>query len=140
VFTNLVERFRSRVLIGPQGTGTGTGAYLAPTSGVIGIVVRAIVKMGNAADLALSLKYADDTSGTNATAFPVNVPIYVNGDRKSDGKSYTVEDSSGNFIVDFAVDPGWIPEGKTIGLSFDNSNASNLLAVELIEEVSYRPY
>jgi len=140
MITQLAERFRSRVLIGPQGTGTGTGAYLAPTPGVIGIVIRAVAKMGNVADLKLDLKYADDTSGTNAAAFPVNVPIYVNGDRKSDGKTHTIEDSSGNFIVDFAVDPGLIPEGKTIGLSFDSSNASNLLAVELIEEVGYRPY
>lgn len=139
MFTKLVERFRSRVLLAPQATGTGTGGYLAPTPGVQGITIRAVVKMGNAADLALSLNYADDGSGTNATAYPVNVPVYVNGTRQADAKAHTVGDSSGNFIVDFAVDPATIPEGKTIGVAYANSNAANLLAVELIEDVAYRP-
>ncbi len=139
MFTKIVERFRSRVLLAPQTTGSGTGGYLAPTPGVMGITIRAIAKMGNAADLVLSLNYADDTGGTNAEAYPSNVPIYVNGSRQTDAKAHTIGDSSGNFIIDFCIDPATIPDGKTIGLSYANSNAANLLAVELIEDVAYKP-
>ena len=139
MFTKIPERFRSRVLLGLQGTGSGTGAYLAPTPGVMGLTIRVITTMGNAADLKLDLKYADDTSGTNAAAYPIDVPLFVNGERKEDGKSYTIEDNTGDFIVDFSVDPATIPEGKTIGLSYDNSNAGNLLTAILIEDVAYRP-
>lgn len=140
MFTKLVERFRSRVLLPPQTTGTGTGAYLAPTPGVMGITIRAIVKMGNAADLEMAIKYADDTSGTSAAVYPIDVPIFVNGERQDDGKGYKVENETGNFIVDFAIDPATIPDGKTIGLTYENSNAANLIAVELIEDVAYRPH
>lgn len=140
MYTKLVERFRSRVLHEAQGTSTSAAKYLAPTPGVMGVTIRAIVKMGNAADLALSLKYADDTSGTSSADYPINVPIFVNGERKDDGKSYTIKDESGNFIVDFCIDPATIPDGKTIGLSYGNSHDSNLLTSLLIEDVAYRPH
>ena len=95
--------------------------------------------MANAADLALSLKYADDTGGTGATAYPVDVPVYKDGVRQADAKAFTVDDDAGNFIVDFCIDPATIPDGKFVGLSYANSNAANLLAVELIEDVAYKP-
>lgn len=139
MFTKIVERFRSRVLLAPQTTAAGTQAYLAPTAGVMGLTIRAIVKMGNAADLALSLKYADDATGTNATAYPVDVPIYKNGVGQAAGKAFTVDDDTGNHIVDFCIDPATIPDGKFVGLSYANSNAANLLAVESIEDVAYKP-
>lgn len=139
MITKISERFKSRVLLAPQATGTGTEAFLAPTPGAMSLTFRAIVTMGNAADLALSLEYADDTSGTNAAAYPVNVPIYVNGARQTDAKAHTVEDATGEFIVDFVVDPATIPDGKLVGISYENSNAANLLAVELIEDAAYRP-
>jgi len=141
MITNIAERYRSRVVLAPQATGTGTQAYLAPTPGGMGITLRSIAKMGNAADLVLSLKYADDASGTNATDYPVNVPIYVNGARQtSDAKACTIGDATGNFIVDFCVDPATVPDDKYVGISYGNSNASNLLAVEMIEDAPYRPY
>ncbi len=139
MFTKIPERFRSRVVLAPQATGTAAQAYLAPTPGVMGITLRCLVKMGNAADLALSLKYADDATGTNAAAYPVDVPIYVDGVRQADGKAHTVEDAEGNFIVDFCIDPATIPDGKLIGISYAISNAANLLAVEVIEDVAYKP-
>ena len=131
--------YRTRVLLAPQTTASGAQAYAAPTPGVMGINVRAIAKMGNAADLVLSLKYADNTTGTNATDFPVNVPIYVDGERVDDAKAFTIDDAEGEFIVDFCIDPGLIPEGKTVGLSYANSNAANLVTTLIIEDVAHKP-
>lgn len=139
MYTEISECYRSRVVLAPQTTATGTQAYLAPTPGTNGLTLRAIVKMGNAADLALSLNYADDAGGTNATAYPINVPIYVDGVRGTDAKAYSVTAASGNFIVDFCLDPATIPDGKLIGISYANSNAANLLAVVLIEDTAYSP-
>lgn len=140
MYTEFVEENRSRVVLAPQATGAGAQAYLAPTPGSEGITLHAVALMGNAADLTLSLKYADDASGTNATAYPINVPIYVNGVRDTDAKSYAITAATGNFIVDFCLDPAAIPDGKFVGISYANSNAANLLAVEMIEDVAYSPY
>lgn len=133
------EIYRSRVLLAPQTTATGAGKYAAPTPGVCSITLRAIAKMGNAADLAVSLKYADDADGTNATAFPENVTVFVNGVRGTDAKAYTVGDATGDFIVDFSIKPGVIPEGKFIGLAYGDSNAANLVTTMIIEDTAYIP-
>lgn len=133
------ELYRTRVLLAPQATGTGAVACAAPTAGVNAITVRGIAAMGNAADLVLTLKYADDASGTNATDFPSNVLIYKNGVKQTSGVAFTIGESSGNFIVDFCVDPGLIPAGKTIGISYGNSNAANLLATVIIEDTNVKP-
>lgn len=140
MFTKLVEKFRTRVLLAPQTTATETGGYLSPTPGAMGITLRAVVKMGNSTDLTISLNYADDTNGTNATAFSSNVPIYINGAKEaSNAKAYTASDSTGNFIIDFCIDPALVPQGKTIGLAYANSNAANLISAEMIEDVAYKP-
>jgi hypothetical protein len=54
-------------------------------------------------------------------------------------KAYTVGDAAGNFIVDFAVDPKLIPDGKYVGMSYANSHAANLMCCEIIESVAYKP-
>ncbi|QYR20806.1 hypothetical protein KZ483_24100 [Paenibacillus sp. sptzw28] len=137
--TNISEKFRTRVLINATDTSAALQSYLAPTPGVKGITLRVVAKMGNAADLALSLKYADDASGTNATAYPVNVPIYKGTARQTDAKAFTITDDSGNVIVDFCVDPATIPDGKFVGISSAISNVANLITVTMIEDVAYRP-
>lgn len=136
---DFLSRFRTRILLALQTTASGTEAYLAPTGGVKSIILRCLVKMGNAADLVLSLKYADDTTGTNAAAFAAASPINVNGAAVTPAKTYTVADATGNFYVDFIVDPALIPEGKTVGISYANSNSGNFLGVEMIEDVAYIP-
>lgn len=136
---NIAEYFRSRVVMPPQTTASAADDYVLPTPGASKITMRVIAKMGNAADLELTLKYADDATGTNATAFN-DVPLYVNGVRQeSDSETYTIGDSSGNFIVDWVIDPGLIPEGKYIGMSYGGSNAGNLMCCEIIEDVAYKP-
>ena len=133
------EIYRSRVLLAPQTTAAGAGKYAAPTPGTCSITLRAIATMGHATDLVLSLNYADNATGTNATAFPENVPIFVNGVRGTDAKSYTIGDATGDFIVDFSIKPGVIPEGKFIGLAYGNSNAANLVTTMIVEDVAYIP-
>jgi hypothetical protein len=139
MFDFLPLKTRTRVLLAPQTTASGTEAYLRPSPGCKAINIRAIVKMGNATDLVLSLKYADDASGTNATAWPSTVAIYEDGVEQTAAKIHTVDDSSGNFIVDFCVDPATLVQDKYVGISYANSNASNLLTVEMIEDVAYQP-
>jgi hypothetical protein len=136
---DFLSRLRSRILLAVQVTGTGTQAYLAPTGGVKSIILRCLVTMGNSADLVLSLKYADDAGGTNATAFAAVSPINVDGAAVTAAKTYTVSASTGNFIVDFIVDPALVPEGKFVGLSYANSHNSSLLAVEMLEDPAYIP-
>ena len=139
-FDRSVTENRTRVMLGLQATGTGTEAYLAPTAGNSAIVVRCLATMGNAADLTLSLKYADDASGTNATAWAENVPVWVDGVRESsDAKTYAITDASGNFVVDFIIDPATVPAGKFVGVSYANSNAANFLTTTLVERVAYQP-
>lgn len=142
MFTAIPERYRTRVVMPPQTTATAADDYQLPTGGVMGIVLRCIATIGHATDLVLSLKSSDDATGTNAAAYPVDVPIYVNGVRQTDAKAYTVPkkvDADLTYIVDFVVDPATIPAGKYVGISYANSNAANLLAVEMIEDVAYKP-
>lgn len=134
----VTEEYRSRVLLAPQATDAGGSGYLAPTPGTQFITLRAIAGMGNAADLALSLKYADDTNGTNTADF-ADVRIFKNGVRQTDGHIYTVSDDTGNVIVDFCILPGQIPAGKTIGIAYGASNAANLVSAEMIEDTTYEP-
>ena len=133
------EIYRSRVLLALQTTATGAGKYAAPTPGTCSITLRAIATMGDAADLVLSLNYADNATGTNATAFPKNVPVFVNGIRGTDAKAYTIGSATGDFIVDFCIDPATIPEGKFIGLAYGDSNAANLVTTMIIEDTAYKP-
>ena len=139
MLTSLVDNYRSRVALALQTTATAADGFCAPTPGAKACVVRAIATMGNAADLAISLQYADDATGTIAAAFGYNVPIYKNGVRQTDAKALTIGDAIGNFIVDFIVDPGLIPAGKFIGAAYANSDADNLLSVMVIEDVAYKP-
>jgi hypothetical protein len=133
------EKYRNRVLIAPQATAAAGAGYLAPTPGTKYLTLRAIVAMGNDADITINLKSADDANGTNATDFQ-DVPLYVNGVKQdANGHAYTVSATAGNFIVDFSVLPGQIPQAKTLGLAFGASNASNFITAELIEDVTYKP-
>lgn len=140
MYTKVAEKYRKRVAMALQTTAAAAQGYLAPTPGTMGIIVSAVVTMGNAADLVLSLNSSDDAAGTNAAAFPVNVPIYVNGARQTDAKAHTVADATGNFVVEFCVDPALVPAGKYIGLSYANSNAGNLMTCVITEDVAYKPH
>lgn len=135
----ITEEYRTRIVMGLQTTANAADDYVLPTGGSSLAVLRCLVTMGNAADLVLTPKTADDAAGANAAAISENVPIYVNGVRQTDAKAATVADSTGNFIVDFVIDPKIIPTGKFIGMSYGNSNIGNLMTCSIIESVAYKP-
>jgi hypothetical protein len=136
---NIPEKFRSRVIMALQTTAAAADDYLLPTPGASQITVRVIATMGNAADLTLTLKYADDAAGANATAFS-DVPLFVDGVRQStDSEVYAITAASGNYIVDWVVNPGLIPEGKYLGMSYANSDAGNLMCAVMVEDITYKP-
>ena len=136
---NIPEYFRTRVVMALQTCATAADDYVLPTPGASKITMRALVTMGNAATLTLTLKSADDATGTSATAF-ADVPVYVNGVRQAtDSEVCAITDDTGNFIVDFVVDPGLIPAGKYIGMSFADSDVGNMMCCEIIEDVAYKP-
>lgn len=139
MFDFIPLEYRSRTLLGCQTNGGALEAYLAPTAGTKGINLRANVTMGNAADVVLTLKYADDATGTNAATWAAAVPIYKNGVEQTAATSLTIGDATGNFIVDFIVNPASVPSGKFVGIHCAASNAGNVLNTILIEDVAYRP-
>jgi hypothetical protein len=135
----ITEEYRTRVVMGLQGTGSAADDYVLPTAGSSLAVLRCIVTMGNAADLTLTPKTATDATGTGAAALAEDVPIYVNGVRQDNDDHYKIEDATGDFIVDFIIDPKLIPDDAYIGMSYANSDAGNLMCCEIIESVAYKP-
>lgn len=135
----ITEEYRSRVVMALQTTAAGADDYVLPTAGSSVAVLRCLVTMGNATDLVLTPKTADNATGTNAAALASNVPVFVNGVAQTAAKAATVGDATGNFIVDFVIDPKLIPDGKYIGMSYANSDAGNLMCCEIIESVAYKP-
>ena len=131
--------YRSRVAMAVQTTALAAQGYLAPSPGAKSQILRCIVTMGNAADLVLTAKTADDAAGTNAAALAADVPIFKDGIAQTAAKALTVGDATGNYIVDFVIDPAIIPAGKYVGMSYANSHASNLMCCLLIEDAVYQP-
>jgi hypothetical protein len=135
----ITEEYRSRVVMALQTTAAAADDYVLPTAGSSLAVLRCLVTMGDATDLVLTPKTADDATGTNAAAIASDIPIFKDGVRQTDAKALTVGDAAGNFIVDFVIDPKLIPDGKYVGMSYANSHASNLMCCEIIESVAYKP-
>lgn len=134
-----VSDFRSRVVMGPQTTALAADDYVLPTPGAKSQILRCVVTMGNDADLVLTPKTSDDAGGSNAAALAADVPIFKNGVAQTAAKALTIGDATGNFIVDFVIDPAIIPAGKYIGMSYANSHASNIMTCICIEDVVYKP-
>ena len=139
ILTFIAEDTLTTVLLAPQATGTGAVACVNPAAGSSALNVRAIATMGNAADLVLSLVSADDAAGANPVAFASVVPLYVDGVKQTRAIAHTIGDATGEFVVDFCVDPALIPDGKFVGISYANSNAGNLLTTIAIEAATEHP-
>lgn len=131
--------YRSRVAMAVQTTALAAQGYLAPSPGAKSQILRCIVTMGNAADLVLTPKTSDDATGTNATAITDDVAIFKDGVAQTAAKALTVGDATGNYIVDFVIDPAIIPAGKYIGMSYANSDIGNIMTCLLIEDAAYQP-
>jgi hypothetical protein len=135
----ITEEYRTRVVMALQTTESAADDYVLPTGGSSLAVLRCLVTMGDTTDLVLTPKTADNATGTNAAALAADVPIFKDGVRQTDAKALTIGDATGNFIVDFIIDPKIIPDGKYIGMSYANSDADNLMCCEIIESVAYKP-
>lgn len=136
--TTIPEQLKtaSRVLFNGQATGTGDVKGFLPSPGM-GTCILALVTMGNAADLALTVKTADDVDGLNATALTRDVFVFKDDVRQTDAKTFTVDDASGIFTVAFCVPHSIVPEDKYLVLDFANSNAANILSAVAIEDTYY---
>jgi hypothetical protein len=93
--------------------------------------------MGNAADMVLTPKTADDAAGTNAAALAYDVPVWVDNARQTNAKAHTVADAAGTFVVVFAIPSDIIPEGKFVGLSCGASDVANFLSVVAFKDTYY---
>lgn len=137
--TFIAEDTKTTVLVPPATTGAAKQAYLVPTAGTMGINLRAVATMGNAADMTLTLKSADNATGTNAVDFATDVPLFVGGVRQANANSFIVTNDTGSEIVDFCVDPGLIPDGKFVGIHVALSNVANLVCTTAIEDSTDKP-
>ena len=133
--TVIPEKLKPFTLFNGAPTGSADASGLEPTKGSQSVTLLCLVTMANAADLALSVVTADDGNGTNPVAITENVPLFVNNERQADdAKSYTVTDDTGAFIVSFSVPSILIPEDKFLCLSYEASNAANVLTVVAIDD------
>jgi hypothetical protein len=126
--TGIPQELIPASILAPQTTAGGGQAYILPT-GTRTVYLVAHVKMGNAADMVLTPKTADDASGTNAAAIVSNIPIWKDNVRLTDAKAHTIEDAAGTFVVVFAIPSDIIPDGKFVGLSVGASDVANFLSV-----------
>ena len=137
--TFIAEDSKSTVLLPPKVTTSVAEAYVKPAAGSLGLNLRAVVAIGEATDVVLTLKTADNATGTGAADFPKAVPLFVDGVRQVNAVTYTVTEDTGNFIVDFCVDPALIPDGKFVGIHQAASNELNLIATTAIENATTAP-
>ena len=122
---------------GVAGNVTTFVGYL-PTKGIDSINFLIPITMGNAADMTITIKTADDTSGTNATALTANCPVYRDGVRQSDAKAVTETQASGDYFHVIEVPAILIPEGKYIGVYADAGSASNKYSAIALEDHTYK--
>jgi hypothetical protein len=122
------------VLFNGQATDTADYKGIAPSGGVSTVYVTAIVTMGNAADLVLTMYTADDADGTTPVALTQNIPIYENDTRQTDAKAHTITESTGSFVVVFCVPAIIIPADKYLCIHYANSNAANILTAIAFED------
>ena len=101
------------------------------------LYILVLVTMGNAADLVLTVKTADDAAGTNATALTENVPLFVNDVKQTAAKTHTVTAATGSFEVVFCVPTIIVPADKFIELEFPISNAANVVSAIVLEDTYY---
>lgn len=145
----LVEKYKVVQAVEPKTTNTAiTGTYVSIKNVINAtVVVNLTQAVGHATEI--SLYQAKDVSGTDAKLLTNNVPVWANEDvslgdslvRKSDGVSYTVEDTAKNKQVVFHIDParldvndGFNCLNVRIGAS---TQATNFVCAEFILDSKY---
>lgn len=149
MITTLVEKYKVVQAIEPKTTNAAiTGAYISLKNVIRGaVVVNLTQAVGHATEILLY--EAKDVSGTDAKLITKNVPVWANEDvslgdsliRKTDGVSYTVEDTAKNKQVVFHIDPARLDvnDGFTclnvrVGAS---SQETNFASAEFILDSKY---
>jgi hypothetical protein len=124
---------------GTAGNSTTYVGYL-PTQGVRNISIFVPITMGNGNDETITVRTADDSSGTNAAALAANVPIYKDGARvATDAKAFTETAATGTFLYVFEVPASLVPEGKYIGVvQSETGSASSIYSAFAIEDTYYK--
>lgn len=134
--STIPEEIKPSILFNGKVTGTGDAVGILP-SGSNSVALQAIVTMGNAASLVLSVVTGDDADGTNPVAITANIPVYLDNVRQTDAKAHTITDDTGSFLVTFCVPSVLIPADKYICLSFADSNDANILSAIALNDVYY---
>jgi hypothetical protein len=109
-----------------------------PTAGVKTISILIPVTMGNSTDLTITIKTADDTSGTNPTALTENCPVYRDGVKQTSAKAITESQASGDYFHVIEVPAAIIPAGKYLGAYCDAGSASNKFSAIAVEDTYYK--
>lgn len=109
-----------------------------PTAGVNMISFLIPVTMGASNDLTITIKTADDTSGTSAAALSENCPVYRDGVKQTSAKAITETAASGDYFHVIQVKANLIPAGKYIGAYCDAGSASNKFSVIALEDTYYK--
>jgi hypothetical protein len=122
---------------GVAGNVTTFVGYL-PTAGVETISFLIPITMGNSTDMTITIKTADDTSGTNATALSENCPVYRDGVKQTAAKAVTETESSGDYFHVIEVKANLVPAGKYIGAYADAGSASNKFSCIALEDTYYK--
>jgi hypothetical protein len=140
ILSTIPERIKTagRVLFNGQVTGTSDIKGVNPTAGTNGVAILAIATMGEATNLVLNVKTADDADGLNAVDITRDVAVYKDDVRQTaDAKTLTIADDSGVVTAVFCVPSILIPEGKFLCLEFENSNNLNVLTAVALDDSYY---
>jgi hypothetical protein len=109
-----------------------------PTAGVKTISFLIPITMGNATDMTITVKTADDAAGTNATALTENCPVYRDGVKQTAAKAVTESEASGDYFHVIEIPAIIIPDGKYIGVYADAGSASNKYSAIALEDTYYK--
>lgn len=110
----------------------------APTAGVKTVSLFVIATMGNATDMTITVKTADDSSGTNAAVLTEVVPLYKDGAKQTSAKAFTEGAATGTYVYVFEVPAIIIPASKYLGVYADAGSASNKYTAIAIEDTYYK--
>lgn len=140
---NIAEKFNSVVLQHATTADTTTFVGVKPVNGVRNLSIVCIAEMGNAADMTITVKTADDAAGTNPVALTSVVPLYkaTSGSaaaRQTDAKAFTETAATGTFIYTFEIPAILVPEDKYIGVYADSGNAGNVYSAIVFEDTTYK--
>ena len=96
---------------GTAGNSTTFVGYL-PTAGIKNISLVVIATMGNSMDMTITVKTADDSSGTNATVLTESAALWKDGVRATNANAFTEGAATGTYVYIFEIPAIIIPADK----------------------------